>query len=457
MKKFIQFLVRIIKVAYKILPFFIGIYCYYPVFITQENRIYPVLDCIYASMKLYTGNTESDVAVGALLQIARYMALFASFNVLMRAFDKMNDAINRIKLFDPEAIVVYGDSCYAEYIYENLNSSARIRGKEKFIDSAPRYLLMFSKDTDNLDFYDANYEELKDKNVYMMLDDISRQSIENPLISVFSIAENCARQYWRDYPIENKNEKIAIVGFDSVGKNILLFGLQVNLIDPDQRLEYHIYGDGRKFRREHTELDKMEPDKLIFHDGGIEDYAEMSEFDRIIVCRGADEGQNIETVSKLLEASPIRDKIYIYAPNGDIVTNLFGKDRIVCFGTAKEMATVDMVLNEKSMEAARKQHEFYVKQYGGTPWEKLDAFKRYSNVSSSDYMFAIERLMKKGVPMESLAELEHIRWCRYHYIHNWRYGEKRDDSRRIHPSLIPFDALSDEEKQKDVEAIKSKF
>ena len=97
------------------------------------------------------------------------------------------------------------------------------------------------------------------------------------------------------------------------------------------------------------------------------------------------------------------------------------------------------------MEAARKQHEFYYKQYGGTPWEKLNAFLRYSNVSSADYQYVTNRLIKQGVPAEKLAELEHMRWCRYHYIHNWKYGEKRDNSKRIHPSLIPFGELSKEE------------
>ena len=58
---------------------------------------------------------------------------------------------------------------------------------------------MSSSDAENLAFYNRHYEELSDRNVYIMLEDISRQNIENPLISVFSIAENCARQYWKAY------------------------------------------------------------------------------------------------------------------------------------------------------------------------------------------------------------------------------------------------------------------
>ena len=437
MKKLSQTITRFFSILYKILPFFIGMYCYYPVFIRQGNHIYPFLDTLYASLKLYSGVTESGVPVGGFLQLARFLALAATLGIVINLLNKVNDIINDMKLFRSDSTVVYGDSAYAGYIYDRLDRGIRIRGEEKFIDNASRYLIMFSGDTENLAFYSRNYEVLKDKNVYIMLEDISRQNIENPMITVFSIVENCARQYWKEYPVV-QDEKIAIIGFENLGKNMLLYGLQMNIIDPGQHFEYHIYGDGTEFRREHTELDQMAPDKIVFHDDGIYEYAQMTDFDRIIICGGRDVNRNITVAGKLLASASINCRIYIYTPNGDIVTSLFGKDRLICFGTAGETASADMIFNEQTMEAARRQHEFYYQQYGGTPWEKLDCFKRYSNVSSSDYMHTIDRLLGQGVPLETLAELEHIRWCRYHYIHNWTYGAETDSSRRIHNCLIPF-------------------
>ncbi len=455
MKKLFQLLNKTINVLYKILPFFLGMHCYYPVFVKQE-RFFPFLDSVYASIKLYSGSTESGIAVGGVLQTARFLALAATLSILINVLNKMNDVLNRLKLFNPNSTVVYGDSSHAGYIYESLNPVSRIRGEEKFINNASRYLLMFSSDTGNLEFYNRNYKSLKDKNVYIMLEDISRQNIENSLITVFSIAENCARQYWKKYPV-TQNEKIAVIGFENIGQNILLYGLQINLIAPEQHFEYHIYGDGTGFRREHTELSQMAPDEIIFHDDGIYEFKEMADFDRIIVCGGKDENYNVTIVSKLLVSAPVSHPIYIYAPSGDIVTNLFGSNRLICFGTAKETASAEIIFNEASVEAARRQHEFYFKQYGGVPWEQLDSFKRYSNVSSSDYMYTIDRLLEKGVPLEKIAELEHMRWCRYHYIHNWRYGEDTDQNKRIHNCLIPFSELTNAEKVKDIEAIKSKM
>lgn len=454
MKKFLQAAKRILSTLYKILPFFIGMYIYHPVFAERENP-YPFLDAVYSSIKLYSGSTEGGIPVGGLLQLARFLALAATLSILIDALNKMTDLVNWCKLRNPGATVVYGDSSYAVRVLESLSPGSRIRGEGKFIDGASRYVLMFPGDKANLEFYSRNYERLRDKNVYMMLENIQRQNIENPRLTVFSLSEICARQYWRDHPV-SKSEKIALIGFGHVGEDLLLYGLQVNLIDPEQHFEYHVYGDGTAFRREHTELDQMTPDEIVFHDDGAYGPGEFERFDRIILCGGQDENGDAAAVSKLLLSAPADRPIHVYAPNGDIITNLFGSGRLTCFGTAEETASADMIFNERSMEAARRQHEFYYKKYGGTPWEKLDAFKRYSNVSSSDYMFVIERLLKQGVSGEKVAELEHIRWCRYHYLHNWKYAPETDSARRLHNCLIPFSQLSEEEKRKDIEAIESK-
>ncbi len=446
---------KLIKEIWMILPFFLALYCYYPVFLTQANRRYPLLDAIYEALRIYRGFTSSGVEVGALLEIARYMALAAVVRILIALFSKAEDLINWLKLRTTRSTVVYGDSEYAGYLFESLPPSQRIRGGKRFIAGASRYLLMFSEDEKNIAFFHAHYRQIKDQNVYIMLNGVSGQNIDNPRITAFSIAENCARWYWRTYPVL-ANEKIAVIGFGDIGSNLLLYGLQVNLIDPAQHMEYHIFGDSGEFRKEHIELDKMAPDEIFFHESGVPDYAHMAEYDRIILCGDGDANRNIRTLSKLLAALPQTQQVYVYAPDGDIISSLFGADRVTCFGSACEIATIDMILNQKSMEAARMQHEYYTARYGGLPWEKLDSFTRYSNISSSDYMYVTDRLLAEGVPVETLAELEHIRWCRFYYLHNWKYAPETDAARRLHRCLVPFAELSEEDKKKDIEAIQSK-
>ncbi|MBQ2059268.1 MAG: hypothetical protein II488_05785, partial [Firmicutes bacterium] len=103
-------------------------------------------------------------------------------------------------------------------------------------------------------------------------------------------------------------------------------------------------------------------------------------------------------------------------------------------------------------------------------WEKLDTFTRYSNISSADYHEVRLRMLEAmGEPadagaisperMELLAELEHMRWCRYHLLNNWSYGvpeggKNKDAERRVHRDLKPYAQLSEAEKQKDRDAVR---
>ena len=102
-------------------------------------------------------------------------------------------------------------------------------------------------------------------------------------------------------------------------------------------------------------------------------------------------------------------------------------------------------------------------------WDKLDAFTRDSNVSCADYHdIRLEMLKLMGLPadadrlppgkMELLVELEHIRWCRYHYLSNWRRDTsengKKDPAARLHPDLIPYGELTKATREKDRENIR---
>lgn len=50
---------------------------------------------------------------------------------------------------------------------------------------------------------------------------------------------------------------------------------------------------------------------------------------------------------------------------------------------------------------------------------------------------------------EKIAENAHDVWARGRMAEGWTYGEKRDDDAKKHPDLLPYDQLSDGEKQYD--------
>ena len=50
---------------------------------------------------------------------------------------------------------------------------------------------------------------------------------------------------------------------------------------------------------------------------------------------------------------------------------------------------------------------------------------------------------------ELLARNTHENWARQRLADGWRYGPKRDDAKKEHPSLVPYESLSESEKEYD--------
>lgn len=50
---------------------------------------------------------------------------------------------------------------------------------------------------------------------------------------------------------------------------------------------------------------------------------------------------------------------------------------------------------------------------------------------------------------ELLARNTHENWARQRIEDGWRYGPRRDDERKEHPSLVPYEELSESEKEYD--------
>jgi RyR domain len=50
---------------------------------------------------------------------------------------------------------------------------------------------------------------------------------------------------------------------------------------------------------------------------------------------------------------------------------------------------------------------------------------------------------------EMLAKNTHDVWARQRLSDGWRYGPQRDDQRKEHPGLVPYEQLSDAEQEYD--------
>ena len=56
--------------------------------------------------------------------------------------------------------------------------------------------------------------------------------------------------------------------------------------------------------------------------------------------------------------------------------------------------------------------------------------------------------------VDFLAKNTHENWAKERIKRGWKYGDQRDDRRREHPCLVPYEELSESEKEHDRIAVK---
>lgn len=133
----------------------------------------------------------------------------------------------------------------------------------------------------------------------------------------------------------------------------------------------------------------------------------------------------------------------------------------------KFMENLDINLLEKLAEAA---HEIFYKDLiikGNSllkPYAKLSEDEKESNrnnvrdilnkLTSVGYTMVQTRGSEtpskfKNDEIEKLAKMEHERWMQEKLDNGWQYAKKTDRVAKLHKSLIPWNELSENEKEKD--------
>lgn len=55
---------------------------------------------------------------------------------------------------------------------------------------------------------------------------------------------------------------------------------------------------------------------------------------------------------------------------------------------------------------------------------------------------------------ETIAQIEHLRWSWDKRLNGWIYGNRKDNVKKIHPGLVPYEMLPEHEKEKDRALVK---
>ena len=110
-----------------------------------------------------------------------------------------------------------------------------------------------------------------------------------------------------------------------------------------------------------------------------------------------------------------------------------------------------------------------------TKWEDLSYFLKQSNIAAADHLLVKIRYLlgdetitaitpencrrayevyrsTREMRGEEYQEMEHRRWMHFYLMHNWRWNEKRDNIKRLHPLMLPYAELAPAEQKKDAYA-----
>lgn len=436
------------------------------------------LDALFKSVGLYTMEYQ-ETPPNVWIELGRWTAPMATASGILLIAVSLRDRFrNYIRYCRGDSIAVYGPDQEKKPLLAKLGWRG-IDGKARFV-RAQRYILLNSE-AENFDFYTNHQQELRQSTVYLKCSSLPAQSVSAPGLSLFCPEETAARLFWKQrrlYDVSARRGhrlKLVFLGFDKLGEELLTCGLQINLFSPDQRIEYHIFGDGSAFSAVHTELHFIS-DPIFFHPEPWYTALPLVEEAQMVVV--LEQKDQLSLLKDLLLAVR-RENIDVFGTGSAGVKLLAGQERLAVFDWRREAQALEHILGDELLELAQRINLRYahlncnVPENSGTmreQWQLLDAFTRYSNIGAADYhevwlgmldVMGISENPERLPPeaMELLAELEHIRWCRYHFLNNWRYGQPengagKDSQRKLHADLLPYRELSEAEKEKDRASIR---
>ena len=435
----------------------------------------PLVQSLFNCVCMYCLNYQ-DVPTNLWIEIARWLAPLATASGVVLVVHHFKTSIrNALAYATRRSVAVFGPEEERGALLEELGR-AGIALEQKLV-KAHKYVLLGSEQ-ENLQFYQLHAKRLQKRDVYIKCHTLPAQAATDPKLHLFCPEETAARYFWKTYcpyelSVQCKHQfQVTMIGFGKLGKELLLSALQNNIFHRDQKIQYHIIGQEEGFCSIYHQLHQLS-DPVYFHGEPWYEQMELLRDSEMVVV--ADLSNPLAILRDLTLAFPGKP-VHALATGQQGIDFLKAQNPCLHVFDWKacayqKEAILGSVLYDQAM-GINLRYAYLYNNVEENPenklqqWALLDAFKRYSNISSADY-HDIRKLMiqhngwavpLKAEQLEILAELEHVRWCRYHFLNNWQHGipkngEAKDSDKRIHRSLIPYGKLSEDEKEKDRQVI----
>lgn len=444
---------KILTVAAALMPWAVGSAGYYATGLSFSNSL-------YAAFALYFTN-QISIEYNGLIEFARWTAPLVTASAVLCVLQHIWKRIRwRLIGLGRDSVAVYMDDDRKIQFEDGVRVAYP---GETFLGYFKSHIILFSSDEKSLQFYEAHKERLARKAVYIGLRELEQGLVQHlPGVVFFDVNRAVARLLWKQIALWKQGVSSAVIviwGNSALAMQILETGLQLNLFADGQSLLYYLITDDSSYELRHGNMNLMNGDEVLcIQTGSKQAWEAVQSADIVIIADrvGCSMLQNIAVNAKA--------RVYYYSPMETDAGEVMDFLLLFPFGRDRDVFTDENIRNGKLIARARGQHEAYERRqqheaakrgqsYTVTRWEELSGFLQESNVSSSDYAEILEQLLAEGKRDEELAKLEHIRWCRFHYLKYWRYAAQRDNSRRLHNDLKPYEELPAQERSKDLAII----
>lgn len=465
------------------IPFIVGVIGYL--------QLYPgdLSDGMYTVLRLYTFECDAD-ELNIFLDFARWTAPAMTTAYFLTGIQGVFYWIScqwKKKFRSNTVIAVYGDNEKTDTLISVLPNDTQVIEGNHFqpFHKVKRHVIMFEKQEENLEFFQKYLDSFADNDqIFLHLENFSPNLIQETRLEIhpFSLAKNAAHAFLIQESqnlcqrvFEKKKIHIVLIGSGSYAEELLDYWLNFNIFHIHQEVVYHIFGDFTRYRGIHYGLPSIETDAYheltLYPKDKIRFYKQLWETqlhtvedtDLVVLCEEKD-------MDNLLLA----DKIISYFPADRINHNLhlrLGSDNLFStalqekhvfsvFGTYENICSASLILRENVVSGAKEQMNEYAQltqqvMNESPNWNELEAHVRDSNLYSSTYRATTFTDVPKELEnhniqnrLEFMAELEHIRWNRFHFLRNWKHTTEKLEktlqrSRRVHTDLIHYDDLSE--------------
>ena len=442
-----------------IIPFIIGTIGYISAKESLSNSLYYSLSLYFVNLNSEKSNITIDIARWTAAMVTAATVLY----VLKQIWEKI---VRTVKSLRRDSVAIYNDND-KKILFEDKSHAAIYPGRI-VCPRAKNHIIMMNTDTDSIKFYNENKAKFRNKNIYIGLLEIEYGLMKDiPDVTFYDISGAIARTLWKSIRLWDNRGKteslmITIMGNGHLGQNVLNHGLLLNLFSLNQSITYNFIGSTKLYQIAHGEIETCNQDSVHFFfpdDDSIWDVIKQS---NIVILTEQISFEILQTIGTVCKDG----QIFYYEPGEEDICRYVKFNHLMPYGRDCEIYTDENIRRGHLIRQAMNLNYDYVQHYrketsNTTPekeWDKLDGFLKWSNISSADFIEVIKAIanVDRDVSEEELAELEHIRWCRFHYLNYWKYGipengKNRDEKKKIHKCLCAYKDLSEADKEKNRE------